>query len=389
MQPIHELNLKDYEATRSLFQGLEYNLVVPAVIEGMNPGRIYADDHLEPRAAFLCSAEGYYLAGAPTNHAFNIALHRLIVDRIFAGDTVRPGDDQIDLRFCPGTWEDALAVILRGKPPLQQRRRHYVCRRLGVNWQEAIPDGFSVRRIDDKLLARPDIRVPASALNRYAIDKMIANWGSLERFLQRGFGFCTLCGDEPVSWCIADCASGTACEIGIRTHPDYRRRGLATLTVAAAVDYALAHGFVEVGWHCWEGNAGSIGVAEKVGFERERQYVAYARMFDDATHLAEVGLAHFVAGEYQLAVYSYERAFVLGPGRLSHQYYHLAARAWAALGDRERATSLLHRAIEQGENRLDFTASCAEFAILHGTSGWLAAMERLGAAKPGTRVSQT
>jgi RimJ/RimL family protein N-acetyltransferase len=387
MQGIYQLSLNDYETTRPLFQGLEYNVVVRAVIEGTNPGRIYADDRLEPKSAFLCSAEGYYLAGVATNQAFNTALHRLIADRIFAGDTVRPGDDQIDLRFCPGTWEEALAVILQGKPPLQQRRRHYIWRERRMKWQERIPEGCTVRHVDDELLAGAGIGVSDSALNRYAVDKMKANWGSIESFVERGFGFCTLCDEQVVSWCIADCASGNACEIGIRTHPDYRRRGLASVTVAAAADYALSHGFAEVGWHCWEGNAGSIGVAEKVGFEMERQYVAYARMFDDATHLAEVGLAHFVAGEYQLAVESYDKAFALRRDPFPHQYYHLAARAWAALGNRERATSLLHQAIDQGENRLDYTQGCAEFAILHGTSGWLTALERLRATRPRARES--
>lgn len=388
MEGIHELALQDYDATRPLFQGLEYNLVIPAVIESRNPGRIYADDQAQPKSVFLCSAEGYYLAGIPTNEAFNAALHRLIVDRIFAGDTVRPGDDQIDLRFCPGTWEEGLAVILQGKPPLQQRRRHYLLREQRLNWQERIPEGFAVRRVDDALLARPGIGVPNSALNQYAVDKMKANWGSIRSFMERGFGFCALCGEQVVSWCIADCASGNACEIGIRTHPDYRRLGLATVTVSAAVEYALSHGFAEVGWHCWEGNAGSIGVAEKVGFRMERQYVAYARMFDDAAHLAEVGRARFLAGEYQLAAESYDQAFALRPGPYPHQYYHLAARAWAALGDRDRATNLLHQAIDQGENQLDHTVGCVEFATLHGTKGWLAALERLQAGGSRTRERQ-
>jgi tetratricopeptide (TPR) repeat protein len=158
------------------------------------------------------------------------------------------------------------------------------------------------------------------------------------------------------------------------------------VTVAATVEYALSHGFAEVGWHCWEGNAGSIGVAEEVGFQIERQYVAYARMLDDAAHLAEVGLAHFLAGEYQLAVESYEQAFALRPGRLPHQYYHVAARAWAALGDRRRATNLLHQAIDLGESQLDHTVGCVEFAILHGTEGWLAALERLQACR--TRMEE-
>jgi RimJ/RimL family protein N-acetyltransferase len=69
--------------------------------------------------------------------------------------------------------------------------------------------------------------------------------------------------------------SGEGCEIGIRTAPDHRRRGLGGAAAAAAVDDALAHGFAMVGWHCPEENVGSIRTAEKVGFRLEREYAAY------------------------------------------------------------------------------------------------------------------
>ena len=36
------------------------------------------------------------------------------------------------------------------------------------------------------------------------------------------------------------------------------------------VEYALSSGFSTIGWQCSEDNLGSIGTAEKVGFERER-----------------------------------------------------------------------------------------------------------------------
>ncbi len=92
-------------------------------------------------------------------------------------------------------------------------------------------------------------------------------------FFERGFGFCTLHGNKVVSWSLTDCVSGSACEIGIRTHPEYRRRGLATITAAATVDYALSHGYSQVGWHTNIENYESIGVAEKVGLKKTREYI--------------------------------------------------------------------------------------------------------------------
>ncbi|MBX0331372.1 GNAT family N-acetyltransferase [Oscillochloris sp. ZM17-4] len=89
-----------------------------------------------------------------------------------------------------------------------------------------------------------------------------------------GFGFALFDGSEPVSWCLADCAVDARCEIGIHTHPDYRRRGLATIVVAATIAHALAAGYDEVGWHCSEDNQGSQGVAEQVGFTLTHRFHA-------------------------------------------------------------------------------------------------------------------
>ena len=80
---------------------------------------------------------------------------------------------------------------------------------------------------------------------------------------------------QVVSWSLADCRSGDACEIGIHAVKEHRRRGLATITAAAAVEYALSNGYSMVGWQCSEDNLGSVGTAEKVGFERERDYTMW------------------------------------------------------------------------------------------------------------------
>jgi RimJ/RimL family protein N-acetyltransferase len=124
---------------------------------------------------------------------------------------------------------------------------------------------------------------------------MKPNWGSIPDFMKMGIGFCTLHDKRIVSWSIADCKSGEACEIGIHTLEKYRRQGLASLTAAAAVDYALSSGFRQVGWHCGEYNLGSICVAEKVGFQLERKYIQYYACANEAHHLEETAQAHFRA----------------------------------------------------------------------------------------------
>lgn len=377
---IHRLNETEYEKVRSLFKELDYNLIIRAVIERTSPGRIYVDDVANPKTAFLCSVEGYYLAGYPDNNAFNHSLNRLIMKKFFTGDTVRKDETDISIGFHPDSWEDKMDVIFRGRTPLKAFRRHYVCSELKVvDWKAQISDGFAVRRADKKLLEEPGLKIP-----NHMIDWMEINWDSIDDFLEKGFGFCLVHGKEVVSWSLADCVSGRACEIGIRTRSDYRRRGLATLIVATAVDHCLSHGFTSVGWHCNEFNLGSIGVAEKVGFMKERSYVQYYCVYNEANHLAETGLVRFREKRYSEAAECYEKVFATPRQNMPdwmleemHLYYHLAARAWAALGNRTAAFRCLKAAINEGWTEINSIKSCEEFECLHDTREWKDVLVRL------------
>jgi len=273
------LNKANYEKARALFRALEYQLTSAAVLDGNNPGRVFVDDLDSPRTAFMFSPEGCYLAGNPANDAFNRALN----SAIYTGTVF---DTKVEALFfvChPEGWREQLAVVLDPRQPIEMPRRHYVCRQVKYDWRANVPDGFTVHRIDEPLLNRPELRIPGHLRNWIK-----NNWGSATDFLERGFGFATIHDDEVVSWSLADCTSGTACEIGIHTAEAFRRRGLATVTAAAAMDYALSNGYAMIGWHCTEDNLGSIGAAEKVGFEKERDYTMYYILLDEASHQASL-----------------------------------------------------------------------------------------------------
>ncbi len=194
------------------------------------------------------------------------------------------------------------------------------------------------------------------------------NWGTRERYLERGFGLATVHEGAVVCWSLADCRSGDACEIGIRTHHAFRRRGLATVTVAAAVEHALKGGFRTVGWHANEDNVASIATAEKVGFSLDRRYVSLYFYSTEAEELAEKGWVAFRAGRFEETVAWYQRVFELRPDSPDFQY-HLAARASAATGDTDMAVRHLNRAIDLGWSAADATVACPEFKSIHGDAG--------------------
>jgi hypothetical protein len=86
---ISELAKRDSGKVRPLFEELGWNLITNAVIEGTTPGRVYVDRTEDPETAFMCTVEGYYLAGNDSNGEFIASLNKLIFGTMFAGDTVR------------------------------------------------------------------------------------------------------------------------------------------------------------------------------------------------------------------------------------------------------------------------------------------------------------
>jgi GNAT superfamily N-acetyltransferase len=263
---IYKLDKANYEKARPLFRALEFHLTSAAVLDGNNPGLVVVDDPTDPQSAFTLSPEGCYLAGRSDNDAFNRALGQAIREKRILNVLV----EALWVVCATPQWEEQLDLVAPFRPE-KIARRHYVCRTLKHDWRAHLPDGFEVHRLDEALLNRPGLTIPD-----HIKGWMEGNWGSTADFLQRGFGCVTLCANECVAWSVADCRSGDVCEIGIRTVEPYRRRGLAAITGAATVEYALSHGFSMVGWHCSEDNLGSIGAAEKVGFERERDYSLYS-----------------------------------------------------------------------------------------------------------------
>ena len=268
---LEQLSLAEMSIARPLLDGLDDHLIIQAVLDGTSPGNIYVDDRRHPRAVFVDSAEGRYLGGSPGNRAFNDALRRMLLKTVFAA-----GDGTFLGFIHSGSWDGALSELVAHQPLLTDSRRHYVCRALGDDRRADLPAGHTIQRIDATLLARTDLQAPD-----HIFRWMRSNWGSTEAFLQRGFGFCTLHDTAIVCWCLADCVHGDRCEVGIHTAPAYRRRGLATRTVAAAVAYAFSQGFREVGWHCSDTNIGSWKTAEKVGFTQTSSYFEHYCIVDE------------------------------------------------------------------------------------------------------------
>jgi RimJ/RimL family protein N-acetyltransferase len=327
-RPIQEIEPKDYERLRPIMAGLSaIQLNVAAILDGTCPGRVYADDVAHPRTAYLISGDGHYLAGATDNQAFNEALNAAL-----------PRDHYFVLFCDPERWSGALDVVLRDTYAVRATRHYYTLAEHKMpDWQDRIPEGFSMQRVDAGFLA-------TERKNRDGVlEWILEEWNSVDDFVERGFGFCLVHEDEDgvVSWSLSDYVQGDRCEMGIETDWNYRRQGFGTLAAAATAAHALEQGFSTIGWHCWHNNAGSIGVAGNVGFEKATDYDIYIN------HWVAENITDMSQEEFQAFAERYEREFQARPPESGFPYV-VAAKAWALGGDRAGCFRHLHRAVDIG-----------------------------------------
>lgn len=374
-----ELKLNEFKVARPLFHGFDYSLSIEAAIEGNNPGRIFVDNLHDPHTGLALTVEGYLLAGDNGNPETNEALRHLFKEQIFTGKVFVNGDWSLSLAVHPETWEAKLPELIPAYEIEKLERYQYLCRAVKFDWRKNLPEGYTVCRVDRAFLNDPQIIFPDELREWLNFEEV---WWTQENFLSKGISFAVLHEHDVVTWCYPDCVAGDRIDVGIFTYRPHRRKSLASVVVAATVEYCLSHGFSAVGWHCNAINVGSWKTAEKVGFERNREYVYYYYMYDPIDHLDELGWYHYQRGNYAKTIHYYERVFTLR-AKNPDDRYHLVASAWAWLGNKENALKYLHLAVDHGWTNAEWTKQQAEYSILHNTPEWNAVLARMNPDRVG------
>ena len=165
--------------------------------------------------------------------------------------------------------------------------------------------------------------------------------------------------------------------MGIATHEDHQRQGLATLLTQAFIEMARTRDIAGIGWHCNASNLASGATALKAGFEKVQDYPVFIGWFDDAANLAHNGYFAHGRADYAEALSFYEKSFALGD--VSDWVYWGAACDAALTGATEKALKYLEQAIARGYDDLENLRDSRYLLSLHGTPGWEAIIKRLEA----------
>ncbi|MBN2386502.1 MAG: GNAT family N-acetyltransferase [Anaerolineales bacterium] len=375
---LHRLDKKGFPNTRPLFAGLaETQPMCLAVLEGVYPGQVYADDPARPAAAYLQTSLGNeqepqwgFLAGEPTSAAF----HRDLNKALFEREIIHPDSPLVFCTCATPDWEPALRAIFAPSPPVPAPRRHYIARTLALDWRHVLPDGFVVEPLTASLLQSPGLSAPDD------VRQTLAKWERLAgpRFADYGFVAIDLSPRvaQVAAWATVDFIAGGMGDLGVFTQDGYRRRGLACATSAAAIEHGLACGLRQVSWTCMDDNPGSIRTAERLGLERVEDYNMYVLAFDLLEAQSMLAYAHLQAGRHRQALALLDGIIASGQDFPPYVLFD-AARARAILGEHAVALSHLQALAGRGSRNLALFEDCQEFVPLRDLCAWPAFLEKI------------
>jgi hypothetical protein len=264
---MQELPPADFDRVRPLFEPIQYHRpAIFTVLEGNQPGRVFVDRVSQPGAVLILS-DFCYFGGSST---------ALDLREDVLGLLEREGmANRHSLLLFPfsSSWEVALDTMLQPYQPRWYARNTFTLevqrfRQQQAGWQQRIPAGFALQPLD-----------AATALEVGGIPEL---WGSVERFLANGFGFCLIDESQPAQPGFASSAQTVFvgdchAETGVGTREAYQRRGLATSVCCAYIEHCLQAGILPE-WGCVL-NEASENLAGKLGFGSKRSWpFAYIRL---------------------------------------------------------------------------------------------------------------
>ena len=248
------------KAFNRLFKPLEHNLSSVSILRGLTRSKVYADS-LEPSWVVTYSNSRILVSGDINDAGVVEAVQRIVDGGVKAG---RRG---FVIYYPVGVEKTGIGEQIQGVTAYPNMRNYYTLEPNETGYQVKPPMGYKVDQITESLLSKGYWNTDL------VMNEMRSERASVEDFLEKSFGFCILLGDKIAAWCMSEYNVDNRFEIGIETHQDHRRKGLALQTARACINHGLKHGYTRVGWHCWVKNLESNMLAQRLGFKHILQYL--------------------------------------------------------------------------------------------------------------------
>lgn len=237
--------------------------LVSAVLHGGQRGQVFADRRDTPGAAFVVNGFGFALfVGDERDEDFAAALARLLA----SADALKP---KYLLWYAPPESWQARLDAAGGEVARRRGRIRYEFREERAPWLAGGAEqreGFELRNVTAELIRRTD-ELGVALDSRF--------WSSADDFVANGLGVCLTRGNDVASLCYAAAVADGLAEVDVVTRPEFRGQGLAGVVTKQFIRECLGRGLAPT-WDCFDYNAGSVKLAEGVGFAELRRYPFYS-----------------------------------------------------------------------------------------------------------------
>jgi len=143
---IKGLDFHEYEKVKPFFTGMEFDLLLSAILERNSLAQLWADDRSEPSSIFLWDEANnvFYLSGAESNEQFNEGVTKVLYREIVPKLLLRNRLD-FRLRATSVTWDKELPTIFIDANIVEGE---YVFHShewpVKSNWRGNMPSGFKL-----------------------------------------------------------------------------------------------------------------------------------------------------------------------------------------------------------------------------------------------------
>ena len=238
--------------------------LISAVLQGAQRGQVFADRREAPRAAFVINDFGFALfVGDELDARFDEGLARLLA-----------GSGALGAKYLlwyapPEVWRARLDAAGAEVAKRRGRIRYRFDEARAADWLARpveCPEGFELKDVSAELVPSAD---------KLGVQLGTRFWASAEDFAENGIGVCLTAGGEVVSLCYAAAVADGLAEVDVVTASEFRGQGLAGVVTREFIKECLRRGVAPT-WDCFDYNAGSVKLAEGLGFVEARRYDFYS-----------------------------------------------------------------------------------------------------------------
>ncbi|WP_440897066.1 GNAT family N-acetyltransferase [Amphibacillus sp. Q70] len=249
-------------------------LEAKAVIEGVNPGRVFVDDVDSPTSGliWLGNNDGFFFIGNERNGEFNTELNHFI-DTVIKPEASKVGLAWFEAIGDHTKWNDTFKRVFENRDLGSWNQKVYTLQKADYknSFEPVIEKGYRVAKLSERLFENRNQSIENI---EFLHGKILASWSSPEAFFNKGIGYCIIHQNKVVSICFSGFSVENVHCIDIETLAPYQGKKLAQKIAHHYVKDCLENDQIPY-WDCMEMNKPSVAVAESIGFRNFFNYVGY------------------------------------------------------------------------------------------------------------------